>query len=95
MGNTPPLPDVGRKVMDTTKQIIEQWRASAADEAYFGASRVQSRLFDLYGAVDNEDAKRLVEFWLTLTIQRDLFSGAELLEMLDELEGCLASHISG
>lgn len=81
--------------MDTTKQIIEQWRASAADEAYFSASRVQSHLFDLYGEVGSDEAKRLVEFWLTLTIQRDLFSGAELLEMLDELEGRLASSISG
>ena len=80
--------------MDTTKQIIEQWRASAADEAYFSASRVQSHLFDLYGEVSTDEAKRLVEFWLTLTIQRDLFSGSELLEMLDDLEGRLASSVS-
>lgn len=81
--------------METTKQIIEQWRASAADEAYFSASRVQSRLFDLYGEVGTDEARRLVEFWLTLTIQRDLFSGAELLEMLDDLESSLASTIPG
>ena len=80
--------------MDSTKQIIEQWRATAGSEAYFSASRVQSGLFDLYGAVGTDEAKRLVETWLTLTIQRDLFSGVELLEMLDDLESRLSSSIS-
>ncbi len=81
--------------MDETAQIIGQLRASAADQAYFSASRVQSSLFDLYGVVGTDEAKRLVETWLTLTIQRDLFSGAELLELLDDLEGCLTSSIPG
>ncbi|MDP9389293.1 MAG: hypothetical protein M3Q48_15590 [Actinomycetota bacterium] len=83
--------------METTEQIIEQWRAEAAEEAYFSASRVQSRLFDLYGVVDGEPepARHLVEFWLTLTIQRDLFSGKELLEMLDELQACLPDRVIG
>lgn len=80
--------------MDTTKQLIEQWRQAAQDEAYFSASRVQSRLFDLYGVVGTDEAKRLVETWLTLTIQRDLFSGSELLELLDELESRLASTVA-
>ena len=70
----------------TTEQIIDQWRETASDQAYFSASRVQSNLFDLYGAVSGVAARQLVETWLTLTIQRDLFSGKELVEMLDELE---------
>ena len=81
--------------MDDTTQIIGQLRASAADQAYFSASRVQSSLFDLYGAVTVDDAKRLIETWLTLTIQRDLFSSAELVELLDDLEGRLTSSIPG
>ena len=80
--------------METTEQIIQQWRTTAADQAYFSASRVQSSLFDLYGVVRAEEAKRLVEMWLTLTIQRELFSGAELVEMLDELEGLLSESVS-
>lgn len=80
---------------DETTQIIEQLKASAADQGYFSASRVQSALFDLYGVVATDEAKRLVETWLTLTIQRDLFSGAELLELLDDLEGRLSSTVSG
>ena len=80
--------------LDTTEQLIEDWRTAAAGEAYFSASRVQGRLFDLYGVVEAEDAKRLVEAWLTLTIQRDLFSGSELLEMLGDLESRLAHPVS-
>ena len=85
--------------MDTTEQtaehIIEQWRAAAAEQAYFSASRVQSHLFELYGNVSGGAAERLVEMWLTLTIQRDLFSGKELLEMLDELELLLGDTVPG
>jgi hypothetical protein len=80
--------------MDTTKQIIEKMRDAATSEAYFSSSRVQSHLFDLYGVVSTEEAKRLVETWLTLTIQRDLFSGKELIELLDDLEDRLASSVS-
>ena len=80
--------------MDTTRDLIEQWRQAATDEAYFSSSRVQSRLFDLYGVVGTAEAKRLVETWLTLTIQRDLFSGSELLEMLEDLESRLVTTIS-
>lgn len=72
--------------MDTIERVIQEWRVTAADEAYFSASRVQGRLFDLYGEVADEGAKRVIEMWLTLTIQRDLFSSAEILEMLDDLQ---------
>lgn len=81
--------------MDSTKQAIDQMRDAAATETYLSASRVQGHLFDLYGEVDADEAKRLVERWLTLTIQRDLFSSAELVEMLDELEERLGSSVSG
>lgn len=72
--------------MDTIELIIQEWRETASQEAYFSASRVQSRLFDLYGAVSDEGAKHVVQMWLTLTIQRDLFSSTEILELLDDLE---------
>lgn len=80
--------------MDTTDQIIQAWRATAAEQAYFSASRVQSHLFDLYGVVGTDEAQRLVETWLSLTIQRDLFSGKELVEMLDELDSLLTQSVS-
>ncbi len=72
--------------MDTIELIIQDWRDTASNEAYFSASRVQARLFDLYGAVADEGAKKVVQMWLTLTIQRDLFSSTEILELLDDLQ---------
>lgn len=72
--------------MDTTERIIQDWRDTAAEEAYFSASRVQARLFDLYGEVSHEEAKKVLEMWLTLTIQRDLFSSVEIVELLDDLQ---------
>ncbi|MEO7836225.1 MAG: hypothetical protein ABIS21_01125 [Acidimicrobiales bacterium] len=79
--------------MDTIERIIQEWRETASNEAYFSASRVQGRLFDLYGEVADGEAKRVIEMWLTLTIQRDLFSSAEILELLDDLRARTAgSH---
>lgn len=72
--------------METIQRIIQDWRDTASGEAYFSASRVQSRLFDLYGEVVDEGAKRVLEMWLTLTVQRDLFSSTEVIELLDDLE---------
>ena len=80
--------------MSTAEQIIGEWRQAAGEEAYFSASRVQSRLFDLYGEVHAEPARRLIEMWLTLTIQRDLFSATELLELLDDLQARLVEPVS-
>ncbi len=72
--------------MPSTEQLIADWREKAAEETFVSASRVQDRLFDLYGEVQDLPAGRVVEAWLTLTIQRDLFSSQELLGMLDEIE---------
>lgn len=80
--------------MDTIERIIQDWRLAATSEAYFSASRVQSRLFDLYGEVVDQEAKRLVEMWLTLTVQRDLFSGSEIIELLDDLELRISHPVS-
>lgn len=80
--------------MDDRKQLIEQVRAAVAVQPYSSASRVQDQLFDLYGVVDTDEARRLVEYWLTLTIQRDLFSGVELVELLDDVERALGSGVA-
>jgi hypothetical protein len=80
--------------METIDQLIEDWRHAAGGEAYFSASRVQGRLFDLYGELTPGPARQLVESYLTLTIERDLFSGTELIELLDDLERRLAAPVS-
>lgn len=80
--------------METLTQIMEDWRQAATGQAYFSASRVQERLFDLYGALPAGPARQLVEMWLTLTIERDLFSGGELVELLDDVQGRLVAPVS-
>lgn len=80
--------------MGTLDDMMTDWRLAAADEAYFSASRVQSRLFDVYGELPSGPARQLVEMWLTLTIERDLFSGRELVELLDDLEARRGAPVS-
>ncbi len=80
--------------MPTAQQLIDDWRQATAGDVFVSASRVQDRLFDLYGEVRDMPAGRVVETWLTLTIQRDLFSSAELLGLLDEIEGGLSEPVS-
>lgn len=93
-GNRQLLADVGLWDMDTLERVITEWQEAAGAEAYFSASRVQDRLFEVYGEVDEAPAaKRLVETWLTLTVQRDMFSGAELQELLGELRSRLADPV--
>ena len=80
--------------MHEAERLIAEWRSVAAQEAFSSASRVQARLFDLYGEVRDLPAGRVVETWLTLTVQRDLFSGAELLDLLDQLEQLLGDPVT-
>ena len=78
----------------TVDQLIAEWRTVTKPDAYSSSSRVQDRLFDLYAEVQDQPVGRLVETWLSLTIQRDLFSGAEILELLDEIQRHLVSPVS-
>ncbi|HVF74559.1 MAG TPA: hypothetical protein VM938_05880 [Acidimicrobiales bacterium] len=80
--------------MEHTFSEIEAWRESLRGETYISPSRAQDRLFTLWGGLQDTPAARLVEQWLTLSISRDLFSGAELIEFLDELEAYLKLHPS-
>jgi len=75
----------------TARQLIEEWRTSAAQETVVSASAVQDRLFDLWGELRESPAVTLVEQWLTLSLERQLFSGKELVEFLDEVEALLLS----
>ena len=80
--------------MENTLIEIQAWRESLKGETYLSPSRVQDRLFTLWGLVQDTPGVRMVEQWLTLTIERELFSGAELTEFLDELEAYLKLHPS-
>ncbi len=78
----------------TARELIADWRAVVEPDAYFSSSRVQDRLFDLYGELRNLPSAAVVENWLSLTVQRDIFSGAEILELLDQLEAQLARPVA-
>ena len=78
----------------TAEQLIADWRAVTKQDTYSSSSRVQDRLFDLYAEVRDQPVGRVVETWLSLTIQRDLFSGAEILEFLDQVQAQLVSPVS-
>jgi hypothetical protein len=75
--------------MNDTLQLIKTWRDSLTTETYVSPSRAQDQLFELWGSVKESPAATMVEQWLTLSIERELFSGAELVDFLDELEAYL------
>ena len=71
---------------------IEEFRTSLEGQTYLSPSRVQDGLLDLWSELRDTPAAPKVAQWLTLTIQRELFSGAELVEFLGELEAYLQLH---
>ena len=71
--------------MDTARKLIEDWRTEASTQVVFSSSRVQDRLFTLWGEVRDLPSARQVEAWLTLTLTRELFSGDEIVAFLDEV----------
>ncbi len=78
----------------TAQELIADWRAVVQPNAYFSSSRVQDRLFDLYGELRDLPSAAVVESWLSLTVQRDMFSGSEILELLDQLEAQVVHPVS-
>lgn len=71
--------------METARKLIEDWRNEANAEVVFSSSRVQDRLFSLWGEVRDLPIAREVEAWLTLTLSRELFSGEEIVAFLDDV----------
>ena len=80
--------------MDTARHQIEAWKTEAADQTVVSASAVQDRLFDLWGELRDYAVVSQVEQWLSLTVERELFSGKELVEFLDELDRSLIDEVS-
>ena len=74
--------------MDSTPnalQQIQEWEAALDGETVVSPSDVQHRLFELWGELNELPVGRTIETWLTLTVERELFGTAELLELLVEL----------
>ena len=72
----------------STKPALERiytWRRRLTDQTVVSASEVQDRLFDLYGDLEALPQLDMLKPWLSLTIQRELFSAEELDRFLAEL----------
>ena len=80
--------------MDTARHQIETWKSEAADQTVVSASAVQDRLFDLWGELREYSVVTQVEQWLSLTVERQIFSGKELVDFLNELDRSLADEVS-
>ncbi|HEV7886519.1 MAG TPA: hypothetical protein VGO92_03105 [Acidimicrobiales bacterium] len=75
--------------MDRAQRLVTDWRDEASTQVVFSSSRVQDRLFSLWGDVRDLPVARDVEAWLTLTLSRELFSGDEIVAFLDEVLAAL------
>jgi hypothetical protein len=76
--------------METARKLIEDWRSEATTQVVFSSSRVQDRLFSLWGEVRDLPVAREVEAWLTLTLTRELFTGDEIVGLLDDVAAALS-----
>ena len=65
--------------------VIDAWTARTGGAAVVSPAALQELLFDLYDEVKGDRRESLVTSWLTLTIQRELFSAAEIDELLGGL----------
>jgi hypothetical protein len=74
--------------------VIEEFRTQIADQTVVSASAVQDRLFDLWGEVRDTPSAALVEQWLTLTVERELFSSDELTDFLSDVERSLLEGVT-
>ena len=70
---------------------IDSWRQRLSAQTVVSASEVQDRLFDLYGDLQPFPQVERIKPWLTLTIERELFTARELEELLAGLEAELQS----
>jgi len=81
---------------ESTTEALERiytWRERLSDQTVVSASEVQNRLFDLYGDLQPFPQLEKIKPWLSLTIQRELFSASELELFLAELQSELGDSV--
>jgi hypothetical protein len=74
-------------VATSVEAAVESWIADLEDGMSLSASAVQDRLFDLWGLLDEGDARREVERWLTETLDRHLYTSDDMIARLRGLGG--------
>lgn len=67
--------------MDATAQL-DAFLVRTEREISFGPGQLQDLLFEVWGEVKDTPAQPEVERWLTLTVERHLFTATEVREAL-------------
>jgi hypothetical protein len=65
--------------------VVEAWIAELSDQLAVSASTVQDRLLDLWGLLPEGETRRTVEHWLTETLERQLYTTADITDRLRQL----------
>ena len=63
-------------------QHLDETLNKITDETTFGAGALQDLLFELWSVTKDTPAQPEVERWLTLTVERNLFSADEVRDAL-------------
>ena len=71
----------------SVEAAVESWVAELRDGLSLSSSTVQDRLFDIWGMLDDGEARREVERWLTETLDRHLYTSEDLIARLRGLGG--------
>jgi hypothetical protein len=66
----------------TVDAKVETWVAQLGDRVSVSASKIQDGLFDLWGLLPDGDARRMVEEWLTETLDRELYITEDVIKRL-------------
>jgi hypothetical protein len=66
----------------TVDAKVAIWVTELGDRVSVSASKVQDGLFDLWGLLPEGDARRMVEIWLTETLERELYTTEDVIERL-------------
>ena len=75
--------------MDATAQL-DAFLDRTQRETSFGPGQLQDLLFDLWGEMKDSPAQPEVERWLTLTVERHLFSADEVRDALSGIRDLAA-----
>ena len=75
--------------MDATAQL-DTFLDRTTRETSFGPGQLQNLLFDLWGDMKDTPAQPEVERWLTLTVERHLFSADEVRDALNGIRDLAA-----
>lgn len=76
---------VDMSAIERVESFVDGWKAELTGQVSVSASGVQDRLLDLWGRLEEGDARSRVESWLTETLERQLYEVADVERRLAEL----------